>query len=210
MLRKQIQTSMRIFFHCQFILKQTGVAFLFLLFSVTSNAQILKNSSFEGSPGASTLPVDWLPCQLGSTPDIQPGYWLVTLPPSDGKSYLSMVCRYDSWEACQQKLSSPLLMGKCYQYTIDLANSPNFAGTYGGVAQLRIWGGAQSCKQTELLWESGPVKKTAWQRYLIELTPKEANYSFIILEVYYVKKSPYLGNILIDNFRFKQELPCEL
>lgn len=200
---------MRTFFYYQPILKLTGTICLFVLFSPALFAQALKNSSFEGSPGASTLPVDWLPCQLGSTPDIQPGYWLVTLPPSDGKSYLSMVCRYDSWEACQQKLLSPLLMGKCYQYTIDLANSPNFARTFGSVTQLRIWGGAQSCKQTELLWESGPVTKTEWQRYLVELSPKEASYHFLILEVYYVKKSPYQGNILVDNLKYKQELPCE-
>lgn len=175
----------------------------------SSSAQTIRNPSFEGMPNIASIPAHWLPCQLGSTPDTQPGYWLVTLPPSDGKSYLSMVCRFDSWEACQQQLSQPLLMGKCYQYTIDLANAPNFAGSYGAVAQLRIWGGSKSCTQDELLWESGPVKKTEWQRYLVELAPKEANYPFIILEVYYVKKAPYQGNILLDNFRFKQELPCE-
>lgn len=172
-------------------------------------AQNIRNPSFEGRPGIASLPAHWLPCQLGSTPDIQPGSWLVTLPPSDGKSYLSMVCRTNSWEACQQQLSQPLLMGKCYQYTIDLANSPHFAGSFGAVAQLRIWGGVNSCTQNELLWESGPVKSIEWQRYLVELAPKEANYPFIILEVYYVKKARYQGNLLLDNFRFKQELPCE-
>lgn len=173
------------------------------------NAQVIRNPSFEGRPGVSTLPMHWVPCLPGSTPDVQPGYWLVTLPPSDGKSYLSMVCRLSSWEACQQKLSNPLLMGKCYQYTIDLANAPNFARTYGNAAQLRIWGATQTCKQSELLWESGSVKKRAWQRYLMELSPKHINCQYIILEVYYTKKKPYQGNILIDNFRYKQELPCE-
>jgi len=172
-------------------------------------AQQLQNPSFEGRPGVATLPVHWLPCKVGSTPDVQPGMWLVDLPPSNGNSYLSMVTRYGSWEACQQKLNAPLLMGKCYQYVIDLANNPNFAGSYGGVTQLRIWGGTASCQQTELLWESGPVTKSTWQRYLLELSPKEANYSYLILEVYYVKKSPYQGNMLIDNFQYKQELPCE-
>ncbi|WP_045114703.1 hypothetical protein [Microscilla marina] len=183
--------------------------YLICWLTLLANAQTIRNPSFEGTPGTSTVPVHWLPCQLGSTPDIQPGYWLVTLPPSDGKSYLSLVCRYDSWEACQQQLSQPLLMGKCYQYTIDLAYSPNFAGSFGAVAQLRVWGGTKSCKQSELLWESGPVKKTAWQRYLVELAPQKANYPFIILEVYYVKATRYEGNLLLDNFRFKQEVPCQ-
>ena len=172
-------------------------------------AQQLQNPSFEGRSGVATLPAHWLPCQSGSTPDVQPGVWQVSLPAVDGSTYLSMVTRYSSWEACQQKLSAPLLMGKCYQYTIDLANAPHFAGTYGGVTQLRIWGGATSCQKNELLWESGPVTKTTWQRYLLELSPKDASYPYLILEVYYVKKTSYLGNILIDNFRYRQELPCE-
>ena len=82
------------------------------------------NPSFEGTPQAHVTPGPWSICMSGQTPDTQPGSWGVNLPPTNGNSYLGLVHQSSTgWQegACEQ-LSSPLVAGTSYSFTIDLAN----------------------------------------------------------------------------------------
>ncbi|MEZ4828647.1 MAG: hypothetical protein R3C61_20535 [Bacteroidia bacterium] len=177
----------------------------------SSFAQEIQNPSFEGPRGPSVIPAAWMPCGQGSTPDTQPGSWLVNTPPSGGDSYLSLICRGkgvpfpDKWETCQQHLSQPLQKGGCYRYSVDLARSGTFsAGSayFTGSVMLRIWGGAESCSRDELLWDSGIVSQTEWFTYEFTITPENGDYPFLILEAYYQQLPTYSGNVLVDNLFF--------
>jgi len=71
---------------------------MLLLASVAAHAQCsgvlsvdLTNPSFEGDPGAHTLPPEWTQCDY--TPDTQPGSWGVAQVASDGNTYLGLVGR---------------------------------------------------------------------------------------------------------------------
>ncbi|MEZ4773665.1 MAG: hypothetical protein R3D00_10830 [Bacteroidia bacterium] len=175
------------------------------------SAQEIKNPSFEGPRGPSVIPAGWEPCGQGSTPDTQPGSWLVNTPPSGGTSYLSMICRGkgvpfpDKWETCQQVLDDPLEAGGCYRFSIDLARSSTFsAGSsyFTGSVALHVWGGKQGCGRDELLWDSGVVNQTDWLTYEFTIAPQDGDYKYLILEAYYSQFPTYSGNVLIDNFYF--------
>lgn len=49
---------------------------------------VLRNPSFEDSPGASKIPRSWMTVGLGSTPDIMPGAWGVAGSPQEGLPFL--------------------------------------------------------------------------------------------------------------------------
>lgn len=190
---------------------------IMLVGSLTVYGQALSNGSFEGPRGASTLPPGWEPCGRGSTPDTQPGAWHVSTAPAYGESYISLICRGEGvpyarqWERCQQSLQQPLKAGQCYVYQIDLARSPHFSSGrfyFTQEANLRIWGGNESCNPQELLWESGPVWHIDWQTYEMVVRP-EQGCTYLIIEAYYTESIPYSGNILVDNFIYVPEgNPC--
>ena len=91
------------------------------------------NPSFEGPVGPGITPAPWFTCMAGQTPDTQPGNWGVTLPASDGATYLGFV--HDTpgnWQegAGQQlvelsdpTIPAPLSAGTNYQFTIDSLSS---------------------------------------------------------------------------------------
>jgi hypothetical protein len=181
-------------------------------------AQALRNPSFEGPRGPARTPPGWEPCGEGSTPDTQPGSWQVWTPPSDGASYLSLICRGplvpypNRWERCQQALEAPLQAGRCYLFTIDLAHSASFAAgsiRFTGEATLRVWGGRSACSPAVLLWESGPVRHTHWETYQMLLMPPEPA-EFLFLEAYYTSGTTYSGNLLLDRMlSFPDTDPCK-
>ncbi len=174
-------------------------------FSNAVQAQItFQNPSFEDTPGqASTAPASWNVCGGNSTPDIQPNAFSVAVPPSDGNSYIGFVVRGNGTnEGLSQALSDPLDSNKCYQFTIDLAMSPDYAGStnYGNPTAIRCWGGFSDCDTKELLWTSPVVGHNDWQTYTVNFKPED-NYTHFLFESAHdpAASSPYLGNILLDN-----------
>ncbi len=215
------------------------VVCLFAFFSGTIKGQdeavpiVLKNPSFEAVPveGGKNMRFsldNWLDCgAVGQTPpDIHPvpggGQFGVTQKPADGVSYLGMVVRSDgTWETVSQKLESPLLEGKCYEFTISLCRSEKYLSgssidetqefEYTTPARLRIWGGV-GCNKAELLAESSLVISYRWLEYNFRFEPKSAH-SYIILEAYYDSQTPsrrYNGNILLDKASAIIPVPCKV
>ena len=187
---------------------------ILLLVQITSVAQFVENPSFEGVPTMHTPPPSWDPCHFKSTPDTQPGIWLVNTPPSDGNSYMGMVTRGATgsnaffWEDAQTLLLEPFKIGNCYSLSIDLALSAewahdSFAGwiSYDNPVILRIFGSDQSCEKKELYWESPPVDHYDWQNYQITFSPMDFQADYLIIEVYYAQLPEYFGNMLLDNMQ---------
>jgi len=194
------------------------LAMLCLLFAgVVLYAQqgviVLRNASFEDAPRHSQTPRDWIDCGFSgeSEPDTQPcGEFGVTMLPLEGDTYLGMVVRdNETWERVSQRLSSPLEGGKCYEFSIHLARSPQYLSqsriteqlvNYNKGIRLRVYAGFSPCSRQELLAQSSVIKNSTWQRFNFTLEPTQ-NYTFIIFEAFYEdsKLEPYNGNILLDN-----------
>lgn len=194
---------------------------------------ILKNPSFEGTPVEggknSRFSLDgWMDCgAVGQTPpDIHPiaggGQFGVTQKPADGQSYLGMVVRNDqTWEIVSQRLETPLMEGKCYEFSISLCRSDKYLSVsavdtsqqleYTTPAKLRIWGGAGICNKAELLAESALITSHRWLGYNFRLEPESAH-NYIVLEVYYNTPTPfyYNGNVLLDNASAIIPVPCQV
>lgn len=194
---------------------------------------VLRNPSFEATPVEggrnSRFSLDgWADCgALGQTPpDIHPmkngGQFGVTQKPADGQSYLGMVVRQDeTWELISQRLESPLLKGKCYEFTISLCRSDKYKSAsstdstleveYTTPAKLRIWGGSGVCSKLELLAESALITSYRWLQYNFLLKPTQ-NFNYIVLEAYYNPMTPffYNGNVLVDNASAIIPVPCKV
>ncbi len=170
-------------------MKKTLYLFLFLFsFSNFLMAQCggtiltVDNPSFEGTPEPHVTPPDWDICMPGNTPDTQPGSWGITLPPYDGTSYIGLVWGGSSWvEGASQTLSSPMVAGTTYEFTIAIATT---ASTDGGIdpgcVELQIWGnmgGNSGCDHSELLWSSGDVfdapHMDQWVLHNVSFTPSQ-------------------------------------
>jgi gliding motility-associated-like protein len=184
------------------------LALLSLAFSLNSNAQcgnptplIVQNPSFEGPQQPHVTPSPWTNCQPSQTPDTQPGNWGVSLPPTNGSSYLGLVNQVSAnWkEGASQQLSTPMTAGTPYTFTIDLANSSTTGGgIVPGCAELEIWGGNGTCGYGELLWNSGNITPyDVWQTYTVMFTPTQG-WPYITLYVNSLGCTdvPY---ILVDN-----------
>lgn len=162
--------------------------------------QYWQNGSFEGQPQDATIPVGWLACQPGTTPDILPGFWGVYQDPSEGNTYLGLITREDgSWESIGQRLSQPAVTGKCYSFSIDLAHARTYSG-YNQPIRLRVWGGDARCSQRQLLYESPEINHSAWRTYAVIFTAKQP-IAYITLEAYSPRSMPRRGNLLLDNMR---------
>lgn len=160
------------------------------------------NPSFEGTQQPHVTPGPWVNCHPGQTPDTQPGSWGITLPPTNGSSYLGLVHQPSSgWqEGASEALSSPMVAGTTYNFSIDLANSSSTGGGIDpGCAECQIWGSSNSeCDQTVLLWSSGNITPfDVWQTYNVSITPTQ-NFPFISIYINSLNCStqPY---ILVDN-----------
>jgi len=159
------------------------ILFALILFNGV-NAQTISviNPSFEGAPKVHIAPSPWENCLSGQTPDTQPGIWEISVLPTDGNSYLGLIDDGNSWqEGVSQVLSSPLISGTGYLFTIDLARSgPAGGGIVGSDVELLVYGGLGQCDKTELLWSSGNVALN-WVTYNISFTPS-ADYTHIFLQ----------------------------
>ncbi len=170
-------------------------------------AQIrLENASFEGEPQDATVPIGWIPCEIGTTPDILPGPWGVYQEASDGETFMGLISRADgTFESVGQRLSQSLEKGECYSLNMDLAKSNTYTG-YNNSLKIRIWGSFNRCQKAELLYESPLVGHTDWENYSFSFMPK-FNYHYIIIEAYAPKNKSAKGNILIDNLSLI--VPCK-
>ncbi|MFK7809614.1 MAG: OmpA family protein [Saprospiraceae bacterium] len=192
----------------------------------------LINGSFEDTPSVGRKygkgPDGWRDCgmQDETAPDIHPApagmepFFEVSLQPSQGNTYVGMVVRENvTWEGIAQRLRSPLMKGKCYNFSIDLARAKRYVSSskkspipvnYKKAAVLRIWGSNSACRKLELLDETDAVENHQWMTYNMRLEPSR-NYAFLMLEVFY--KTPvfteYNGNMLLDNASDLMPVPCD-
>jgi gliding motility-associated-like protein len=186
---------------------------LFCILSVTAAAQFVNNASFEGTPQQGVPPNGWVPCNTYSTPDTQPGHWLVNRSASEGSTYISLFTRGiggylndNTKEGIGTGLMTPLEKNKCYNLSIDLAFFPTATFfdpwgptiVYNTPVLLNVWGGSQSCEKKELLYKSQPITNQDWITYNFAVTPSE-NITHIILEADFSTAGPTYGNILIDH-----------
>ncbi|MAQ31397.1 MAG: hypothetical protein CMD26_01495 [Flavobacteriales bacterium] len=182
------------------------------------------NPGLEGPTGWGITPEPWQNCMpFGffvpgygdyATPDTQPGTFYVTLPPSEGSSYIGFghITPYTSQpglsefqEGFGQELSSPMSANGCpYSFTIDLANGltpdiwadpPPIETTIG---EVKVFGGFDLCSEQELLWSSGPVTNEDWETYTVEFTPSD-NYSHITFACFKADEDAECGYVLADN-----------
>ncbi len=183
---------------------------------------MLVNPSFEDLPRAGQQPNGWNDCgPRGETPpDVQPGWFGVTLAPSNGQSYLGLVVRdNETWEMVGQRLSRPLEQNQCYEFSIDLCRSLEYMSptktsqtfsSYATPARLIIWGGNSPCEKGEPLYETSIIQNTRWLTSNCRLSPKKGSWNYIMLEAYYKTPLlfPYNGNILVDNASPIKQISC--
>lgn len=159
----------------------------------------LNNASFEGQAQDATMPSGWFACELGTTPDILPGFWGVATEPSEGSTYMGLITREDgSYESVGQRLKDPLKQDYCYEFEFDLCRSNTYEG-YNFPIRLMIWGGKSKCNKDQLLYSSPTIEHTDWKTYKVKFDAKQ-KIRYIILEAYFGDglMFKYKGNILID------------
>ena len=183
---------------------------LFMAIGMALSAQTtpypqFQNPSLEDAQGVGVSPWGYSKCTVGgpSSPDIQPGIWNVWLQPSDGFSYVGMICRANgTWESFTTQLNTPLWGGTQYAFLVDLASSDKYFGYNDSAATLKIWGGNANCDKQYLLWESTPISNVNyWRTDTASFVTREKSITHLTFEPGYTTAMPYKGNILIDNFR---------
>ncbi|MCF8275564.1 MAG: PKD domain-containing protein [Flavobacteriales bacterium] len=153
------------------------------------------NPGFEGPTAAHITPAPWSTC--GITPDTQPGSWGVTLPPSEGNSYVGFVYGSASWqEGASQALSGSMQAGVQYDFTIDLAATPASGGGLDPSQHcvMEVWGASAICQKTQLMWSSPLITAYTWETYNVSILPTQ-NWTHI----YFICNCGPLGYILLDN-----------
>ncbi len=167
--------------------------------TVSVDTIYFRNPSFEGKAGAAVVPDQWINPTPGSTPDILPGAWNLSVTPVDGKTCLGLVCRDDGTsEDIGQVLTDPLMAGECYEFYAWLCRLPKYVG-HNQACQLRIYGGDKGSR-SELLAQSPLISSSEWAQYRFQFTPK-TKHSSISLVVWYGPGVlfKYNGNILVDH-----------
>ncbi len=181
-------------------------------FMVAQDTLFLNNPSFEApKPAHSTLPYGWLDAgeEAQSLPDIQPGYFGVSLKPHDGKTYLGLVTREDGTrEAVAQQLNGYLTKDSTYSFNIWLARSNSlYSFTMPKMIEkhfksptiLKIFGYNTASGNAELLAESTAIGHSKWLQYSFELVPTVDNFNMIELVAYYVTEDEKTnGNLMLD------------
>lgn len=174
---------------------------------------VLINPSFEDIPKRGETPNGWNNCGFASEtpPDVQPGSFQVSTPASNGNTYLGLVVRdNETWEAVGQRLSRPLEVNQCYEFSLDLCRAELYVSqsqatkepaNYVTPAKIRVWGGNGYCDKSEMLYETTIITNFRWLTYNMKLSPTKGNFSYITIEAYFKTPVlfPYNGNILIDN-----------
>lgn len=203
---------------------------LILLLPLAASAQpkedliYFANPSFEDLPKCCEAPSAWYDCGKPeeSPPDIQPGSFQVTKTPSHGETYLGLVVRdNETWEGVGQRLSKPLEINNCYEFSLDLCRAELYLSmsrttgeevNYATPAKIRIWGGMGYCDKRELLYETSQITTTRWLTYTFRINPKNGSYAYLMIEAYFKTPTlfPYNGNILVDNASPIKQIDCNM
>lgn len=203
---------------------------LILLLPLTAFAQpkedliYFANPSFEDLPKCCEAPSAWYDCGKPeeSPPDIQPGSFQVTKTPSHGETYLGLVVRdNETWEGVGQRLSKPLEINNCYEFSLDLCRAELYLSmsrttgeevNYATPAKIRIWGGMGYCDKREMLYETSQITTTRWLTYTFRINPKNGSYAYLMIEAYFKTPTlfPYNGNILVDNASPIKQIDCNM
>jgi gliding motility-associated-like protein len=147
----------------------------------------------------SVTPPGWDRCNDGSTPDLQPNAWGVRLPPSEGETYLGIICRLNgTQEAVSQILTQPLQKDVFYCFSADLAFDDSAPHRVGKPVKLKVWGTAGGCENRELLWTSPLIDHTFWKKYEICFKPTKT-LTTLILEATFPNQPNQYGYVLVDN-----------
>jgi gliding motility-associated-like protein len=160
------------------------------------------NPSFEGPPCAGCQPSPWVNC--GGTPDTEPGEWGLTQAPSNGSSYVSFLQDGSSasgyYEGSSQQLSSCMVAGQTYVFSVDLAYSAiyNTAGPGNCYSSMEILGSSGLCTESQVLWQSGPITDPNWHTYTVSLTPT-SNWCYVTFRPYWITSCSGYVNIMMDN-----------
>ncbi len=221
-----------------------SIVFCFLAFGAMAQEDTIRlvNPSFEGIPHGGSVGVPtaegWYDCgrinfPSESPPDLHPNkvkpLFDVTKPAQHGDTYLGMVVRdNDTWESVSQRLSAPMIAGKCYSFSLYLARSadyksavgmrdsnaptdrdPNRLVNHNTPASLRIWGGNGYCDKSQLLASTSEIPHERWIEYQYKFEPN-GRVTYVTLEVFYKIPTPfpYNGNLLIDNLSDIALTPC--
>ena len=160
---------------------------LCLLFSVSDQAfcQIVENPSFEGPAySESKVPEPWV--TACGTCDTQPGLeGYPEPPPSHGLSYLGCL----KGEATSQKLSSPVLAGVTYTFSMDIAFVPNnlyptvspMLSLYFTNDETYVPGACSPVTGSGAVWTSPEFEiEEEWKTFTISFTTTE-DYNYIVL-----------------------------
>jgi len=213
--------------------KITRAVFLLLLpcsaWGQVGSMITLANPSFEGYPGAGIEIQGWYNCgpATETAPDLQPGFFGVATAPRHGNTYLGLVVRQTgTWESVGQRLSQPLSVNQCYEFSMDFRRDTSYESPVGkdkdrkvrftSPAKVIIWGGNGFCDKGEVLYQSSPIIHPRWLTYNCRLSPKKGSWSHIIIEAYYGSPDPFNptlplymnGNVLIDNATPIRQVIC--
>ena len=170
---------------------------------LATNAYGQINGSFEGPTGRTLRPPGWGNCSsvFDGTPDTLPGDFGVSLPASEGNTYLGLITDIadNTWkEGVGQAYT--FSTGATYTFTVDLAKGSGWnISQYAASApnnQLKIWAGTGTCAESVLIWTSPLVSHTSWQKYTFSFTPA-ANFTYLKLQAH----STSYGAVLIDNLK---------
>ena len=183
---------------------------VFLIFIAnTICGQRVVNASFEGeSPGNDVQAYPWSKCNntINNSPDIFPGSWNVTLPASDGDTYLNLVVKEDSArESIFGIIDPPLLKGSCYKISMDIAVTDQFVFDYWDdifdfttPARLLVYLGPTQCDTSALIFDFDNLTNSTWETYSKICTITDT-IGGIQLMTEFNNPTPYYGHVLIDN-----------
>ena len=176
--------------------------FFFVIFLVNAYAQTncYTNASMEGTPQSHVAPAPWNTCW--GSPDTQPNQWGITVPASNGSTYVSFLAMdsYSYLEGMTQPLTTCMVAGQTYSFSVDLAHSNvyNTAEPGNCYSSFAVWGGTGPCDRSELLYCSGEIWNTSWQTYSITFTPTQ-NWCYIGFSPCYLTSCSGYINLLMDN-----------
>jgi len=173
---------------------------LHLLFPAMARAQdiSIRNPSLEGIPHVNAVPAGWIKC--GASPDLHPGACCgVTLPASDGKTYMGCLSSVDWSEGISTALGTKLKKGSLYTISFDMA----FPGLYYNQAvstgTLVIYGSNAPGTMGDELWRSPSFYHKEWRRYTIVFKP-EKDYTYLSFWSYFDRCTDCkLSGVLLDN-----------
>jgi gliding motility-associated-like protein len=187
-------------------MRKTSLLVIILFIGFLSGyCQYLSNPSVEGTILMIGPPPGWEVCNVGSTPNVQPGKYAVYLPPSEGETYVGMLTRIDfTWEDMHTLLDVPFSKDSCYKFKIDLAFWQFLSFTEVEPIVLKVYGSNMDCQKDNLLWQSPPISNEDWITYEFMIHNEEFDITDLILEAYYAGSIAYWGYVLLDNIRIEK------